>query len=103
MTKRAVVVGINDYTGIDPTGASNLGGCVADATSVAELLPSCGVDAANIVTLTDGAATRDAALSALLDMVRASEPGDVACFYFSGHGAIEPDDPANLSCQRFYE
>ncbi len=25
------------------------------------------------------------------------------CFYFSGHGSIEADDPANPSCERFYE
>jgi caspase domain-containing protein len=69
MTQRAVIVGINDYTGIDPTGGSNLGCCVADATSVADLLPSFGFDAVNIVTLTDGAATRSAILSALTDDV----------------------------------
>jgi hypothetical protein len=103
MTKRAVVVGINDYSGIDPSGQSNLGCCVADATGVAELLPSFGFDRANVATLTDGSATRAAVLSALQDMVRKSEPGDVACFYYSGHGSIEPDDPANPSCERFYE
>ncbi len=103
MTQRAVVVGINDYTGIDPTGGSNLGCCVADATSIADLLPSFGFDAANIVTFTDGAATRSALLAALTDMVRASIPGDVACFYYSGHGSIEPADPSDASCERFYE
>src|SRR5262245_50823167 len=93
MTKRAVVVGINDYTGIDQTGGSNLSCCVNDATSVADLLQSFGFDASNVVTLTDGGATRGAVMSSLIDMVRASEPGDVACFYYSGHGSIEPADP----------
>jgi hypothetical protein len=103
MTKRAVVVGINDYTGIDPTGASNLGCCVADATSVAELLPSLGFDPSDIVTLTDGEATRDAVMTALIDAVGVSEPGDVVCFYYSGHGSIEADSPDDPTCERFYE
>ena len=103
MVKRAVVVGINDYTGIDLTGRSNLSCCVADATSVGDLLQSFGFNAADIIILSDGAATRDAVLSALSDMVRASEPGDVACLYFSGHGSIEPDDPTDPTCERFYE
>lgn len=103
MTKRAVVVGINDYTGIDPTGKSNLNCCVPDANSIASLLPSQGFDTANITTLTDGAATRTALMAALSDMVRKSVPGDVACFYYSGHGSVEPNDPANPTCERFYE
>jgi len=40
MTKRARVVGINDYTGIDPTGASHLRCFAADATTVSGLLQS---------------------------------------------------------------
>jgi len=103
MTKRAVVVGINDYTGIDPSGNSNLGCCVADATSIADALQSLEFDSSNIITLTDQAATRTAIMSALTDLVSQSEPGDVACFYYSGHGSIEADAPANPSCERFYE
>jgi len=103
MTKRAVVVGINDYTGIDPTGGSNLSCCVADATSVADMLLSFDFDSSNVVTLTDGAATYAAIMATLIDIVSVSEPGDVVCFYFSGHGSIEADDPANPSCERFYE
>jgi hypothetical protein len=104
MTKRAVIVAINDYTGIDPTGRSNLSCCVADGSSLAELLQqSFGFDQSNIVTLTDRSATRSTVMAALADMVNASSPGDVACFYYSGHGSIEPDDPGNPSCERFYE
>jgi hypothetical protein len=76
---------------------------VADAMSIAELLPTFGFDTADITTLTDGSATRDAVLSALGNLVGASAPGDVACLYFSGHGSIEPADPADDACQRFYE
>jgi len=104
MTKRAVVVGINDYTGIDPTGNSNLGCCVSDAESMAGLLQSAfGFDPANITKLTDGSATRGAVLGALNGIVTASQAGDVACFYYSGHGSIEADDPTNPTCARFYE
>src|SRR5215472_3583130 len=103
MTKRAVVVGINNYTGIDPTGDNNLSSCVSDATSITDLLQSFGFASSNIVTLTDKKATRAALVSELDKMVRASQPGDVACFYYSGHGTIEPEDPDNASCERFYE
>lgn len=103
MTKRALVVGINDYTGIDPTGKSNLNCCVSDATSIADVLTSQGFDASNITTFTDGAATRAAIMSALATIVNVSQPGDVLCFYYSGHGSIEADDPTNPSCERFYE
>ena len=48
MTKRAVVVGINDYTGIDPTGNNNLSCCVADASSSTDLLQQAfGFDASD--------------------------------------------------------
>jgi hypothetical protein len=104
MTKRAVVVGINDYSGIDSSGQSNLHACVADAQSVAQLLSSSlAFDPSAITTITDGAATRAAILSALSDMISASQPGDVAFFYFSGHGTIAPDDPATPTCEKFYE
>jgi hypothetical protein len=104
MTKRAVVVGIDDYTGIDPTGETNLSACVADAQSVSNLLMwSFGFDPADITLLLDGAATRAAVLSALRDMVDRSEAGDVAFFYFSGHGTLIPDDPHDFTCEKFYE
>jgi uncharacterized caspase-like protein len=104
MTKRAVVVGINDYTGVDPSGQSNLHCCVADANSMAALLPQAfAFDNSEVVLITDHAATRNAVLAALKAMVDASQPGDVAAFYYSGHGSVEPDDPSNPSCERFYE
>lgn len=104
MTKRAVIVGINDYTLIDPTGNSNLGCCVADANSISSLVTSAlGFDAGDVTTITDQAATRSAVMTALQSMISASEPGDVALFYYSGHGSIEADDPSNPTCERFYE
>ena len=38
MTKRAVVVGINDYSGIGSSRKSNLSSCVPDADSMTESL-----------------------------------------------------------------
>jgi hypothetical protein len=67
------------------------------------LQQSLGFDVSNIITLTDQSATQSAVMAALANMVSASAPGDVACFYYSGHGSIEPDDPDNPSCERFYE
>src|ERR1700712_863417 len=103
MTKRAVVMGIDDYTGIDASGNSNLNCCVADAASIASLLGSFGFAAPDVTTLTDRAATRDAVMTSLRQMVGQSQPGDVALFYHSGHGSIEPARPNDPACERFYE
>jgi hypothetical protein len=104
MTKRAVVVGINDYTGIDASGNSNLNCCVADANSVVSLLSDAfAFDSSDVTLITDGAATRDGVLAALTTMIGASQAGDVALFYYSGHGSMQPDDPNDPNCQRFYE
>jgi len=47
MTKRYLVVGINDYTGFDPSGNKNLVSCVDDATTIEEMLVSAfGFDSA---------------------------------------------------------
>jgi hypothetical protein len=104
MTKRAVVVGINDYTGIDPSGKTDLSCCVADAESIASLLSqSLGFEESAISMITDKFATRNAILAALKAMISASQPGDVALFYYSGHGSLEPADRNDPSCERFYE
>jgi Caspase domain len=104
MTKRAVIVGINDYTGIDASGNSNLGCCVSDANSISDLVQSAmGFNSGDVTLITDQAATRSAVLSALQAMIAASQPGDVALFYYSGHGSAEADDPTNPTCERFYE
>src|ERR1700759_2106610 len=103
MTKRAVVVGITDYTGIDRSGRSNLGCCVSDAHGVADMLDSLGFDASNVIKLIDRQATRAKVMSSLQDAIAESEPGDVVLFYHSGHGSIEPADPSDTSCERFCE
>ena len=104
MSKRAVVVGVNDYSAQAslPPGWSvgNLGCCVADAQSMQTLLQSAFLFN-QVQVLTDGAATHDAIIQAIQDMLTASAPGDVACFVYSGHGGRFPADPANTG--RYYE
>jgi hypothetical protein len=104
MKKRYLAVGINDYTGIDPSGRSNLGLCVADAQSIEELLVSAfGFDSAESQILTNNQATSANIRKALRTMLAKSEAGDVACLYYSGHGSRTAADPAQADCDLFYE
>jgi hypothetical protein len=104
MTKRFVVVGINNYTALNPSGKSNLNLCVADATSMADLLVnSFGFDQGESVTLTDQQASSSAITAALKSMIAKSVAGDVACFYYSGHGSRTPAAPDQADCDQFYE
>jgi hypothetical protein len=104
MTHRAVIVGVNDYSGQAslPPGWSvgNLNRSLADVDAMNNLL-SRSFGATVGASLTDGAATRDAILGAINDMLSASAAGDVATFFFSGHGGRLPADGSNP--QRYYE
>lgn len=61
MAKRALTVGINKYTILDPTGDSNLNACVNDARSIYHLLRNnFGFD--DIYHLEDFLASRDTIL-----------------------------------------
>ena len=85
MTKRALVVGINDYSA---KGYGNLKWCVADANSMSQLLVhGFGFDPSEVYLLTDGKASRGNILRTLRYILSQAQAGDVACFYFSGHGA----------------
>ena len=98
--KRAVLVGINDYSAshiLPPAAAlpppdrawQNLDGAVNDVEVLRALLVHrYGFAPANVVVLTDQQATRAAILGALEQhLVRPSKTNDVALFYYSGHGA----------------
>lgn len=104
MSRRAVIAGVNDYSAQNslPPGWSvgNLGCCLADAASMQGLLQDAFMFD-QVKVLTDAAATRDAIIAALQDMLTASGPGDVACFVYSGHGGRFPADPASPG--RYYE
>lgn len=91
MTKRAVIVGINDYSIQFPSGNSNLAQCVRDAQSMYHMMVDAfGFDPSQTWIYTDRAASSENIRRALRYMLINSEPGDVACFYYSGHGAQVP-------------
>ncbi|HEX7181352.1 MAG TPA: caspase family protein [Thermoanaerobaculia bacterium] len=109
--RRALLVGINDYSasrlppappGRPPGRRSvpNLSGAVNDVQAMREMLLALyGFAQEDIFVLTDQAATRQAILQAIEQrLIEPSGPGDIAFFYFSGHGsqamstrADEPD------------
>lgn len=85
--KLALLVGINQYT-----GGTKLEGCVTDVELQRELLiHRFGFRPADVLTLTDKAATRSAVESAFLEhLVNQAQPGDVVVFHFSGLGSTIP-------------
>lgn len=97
MTKRAVVVGINDYS---VQGFNNLGGCVRDADSMYHLLVDAFLfDPAQVYLYKDARASSSTILRALNYILSVSEPGDVACFYYAGHGGLHPSATPNTFYQ----
>lgn len=88
MVKRAVVVGVNDYS---VQGFNNLGGCVSDAQSMYHLLIDAFLFDPNQVWLyTDKKATSENIRRCINYILQIGEPGDVACFYYAGHGGLHP-------------
>lgn len=82
--RRALCVGVDAYA--DP--ADRLNGCVADARAWEAALANLGF---RVDRLHDGAATRDAILQHLGDLIRSSKGGDTLVFQFAGHG-LQLDD-----------
>lgn len=90
MTKRAVVVGINDYS---VQGFTNLQGCVRDADAMYHLLVDAFLfDPSQVFLYKDARASSSTILQALNYILSVSEPGDVACFYYAGHGGLHPSN-----------
>lgn len=106
-TKRALVVGINDYSNwasTSPHQFASLNWCVADANEYSQLLVDAfGFDSGNVTVLLDSQATRDNILNTLQSLLAQSGAGDVVCFYYSGHGDRLPEDGWAGSSGRFYE
>ncbi|MGV8963283.1 MAG: caspase family protein [Candidatus Saccharimonadaceae bacterium] len=102
MAKRALTVGVNKYTILDPTGKSNLKACVNDAKSMYHLLKD-SFDFDEIYYLEDFKASRDNILTTLRHLIRISEAGDTIAFYFSGHGARIRADLSQADCDTYYE
>jgi metacaspase-1 len=82
---RAVLVGVDEYERPD---VPSLRGCVNDVAVVRWLLKQYfGMPNSDIRVLVNQRATKANILHRLDWMLRDSEPGDVAVFYFSGHGS----------------
>ena len=97
MTKRAVVIGINDYS---VQGFGNLGGCVRDADAMYHLLIDAFLfDPTQVFIYKNAAATHDNIMKAINYILKASEPGDVAAFYYAGHGGLHPGGAAGVFYQ----
>ena len=90
MSKRAVLIGINAYQ--DPN-VSDLAGCVNDIELVADVLTTHhGFSDADITRLVDPDNTRDQIFAALDELIDATQEGDAALVYYSGHGSQAPDE-----------
>jgi Caspase domain len=77
----ALLVGINRYKAI-----RGLNACETDVNSVKTYLTESHGSDANIKTLIDQEATRDGIVSHFRTHLKQAKQGDVAFFYFSGHG-----------------
>ena len=84
MTLYALLVGIDDYPGKD-----ELHGAVADIDAVREFLDH-RAPGARVRELLDGRATRRAVVAGFRDHLAGAGAGDVALFWFSGHGRRLP-------------
>jgi hypothetical protein len=93
--KRALLVGINQYTGIKKGEWQPLKGALNDVSLQKELLTlRFGFHPNDIWVLTDKDATRKNILEAFEShLIKAAKPGDVVVFHFSGHGSnvLDPD------------
>lgn len=90
MSKKALVIGVDDYP------HAPLQGCVNDAEDVARLLSRNGDGSPNfsVVTLvsTDGTIGSDPMSVSIAELFGGS--ADVALLYFAGHGVINPETNA---------
>jgi metacaspase-1 len=89
MSKKALLVGINDYA---PIGASDidLRGCVNDVKDMAHTLNTLGVvqsEPASMRIITDARATKSNILSGIKWLIKGAKKGDNLIFYYSGHGS----------------
>ena len=96
MTKRAVIVGVNDYS---VQGYNDLQFCVPDAASIYHMLRDAfSFDPHDMFYLADSQATSSRIRQCLRYCLTQSQPGDVVCFYYAGHGArtANPGDPTQM-------
>ena len=84
MSKRALTIGINDYPGTD----GDLSGCINDAQDWAAVLGGKGYA---VTSLLDEAATLDAMVEKIGDLITSAVKGDSLIITYSGHGTWVPD------------
>lgn len=97
MTRKALLVGINDYSPVGP-GGPDLRGCVNDVRDMAHTLNALGIvpaAPANMRILTDARATRAAILDSFKWLITGAKRGDVLVFHYSGHGTQIADVSAD--------
>ncbi len=91
-TVYALLVGIDQYQ----PPVRPLKGCVNDVRAFESLLRERvgGDRRLKLLTLTDADATRQRVIDAFRDHLGRARHGDVALFYYSGHGSQQPTPPA---------
>jgi metacaspase-1 len=93
MTKKALLIGINDYAPVG-AGGPDLRGCVNDVRDMANTLSVLGIVPANPATMhivTNARATRAAIINGFKWLIDGTKKGDVLVFYYSGHGSQVAD------------
>jgi hypothetical protein len=93
LVRRALVIGINDYD-----SCSALGGCVSDATRIAEMLEANGDGSPNFdvrLLTSDKDDVSGTRLNEEMEELFAAK-ADVALFYFAGHGVVAPNGHGHL-------
>ncbi len=101
-TKYAVFVGINDYIEFDDEPGGDLLGAERDARVMRDVLVErWGLDPANSMALLGREATKEAIREAItVWLAGRAAPGDLAIFYFAGHGSqvydLDGDEPDGL-------
>lgn len=88
-TTYAVFVGINDYIEFADEAGGDLLGAEHDARVIREVLAErWGLEPENTLTLLGRTATKDAIHDAIVGwLAPRAAPGDLALFYFAGHGS----------------
>jgi hypothetical protein len=93
VSKKALLVGINDYFPVG-TGGPDLRGCLNDVKDMAHTLNALSVVPATPGTmriLTNRRATKAAIMAGLKWLVTGTKKGDTLIFYYSGHGSQVAD------------
>jgi hypothetical protein len=101
-TTHAVFVGINDYVEFRDEPGGDLLGAEHDARVMRDVLVErWGLETSNVLMLLGRAATKEAIRESIVGWLAArAEPGDLAIFYFAGHGSqvydLDGDEPDGL-------